>query len=159
MKRILLLFAILLAAAFTAGAQTGTWSGKLDVQGVQLTLVFHLDETAPSLDSPDQGAKGIPARLERTPTGIRFAVPSIGAVYEGTYLGSIVAGTFSQSGQSFPLTLVPGASKPKRPQTPVGPFPYVRRRGPERDAGAAGGMLQADARAGHGHRQRPAEPG
>ena len=126
MKRILLLFAILLAAAFTAGAQTGTWSGKLDVQGVQLTLVFHLDETAPSLDSPDQGAKGIPARLERTATGIRFAVPSIGAVYEGTYLGSIVAGTFSQSGQSFPLTLVPGASKPKRPQTPVGPFPYVQ---------------------------------
>ena len=126
MKRILLLFAILLAAAFAAGAQTGTWSGKLDVQGVRLTLVFHLDEAAPSLDSPDQGAKGIPARLERTPTGIRFAVPSIGAVYEGTYLGSIVAGTFSQSGQSFPLTLVPGASKPKRPQTPVGPFPYVQ---------------------------------
>ena len=126
MKRILLLFAILLAAAFAAGAQTGTWSGKLDVQGVRLTLVFHLDEAAPSLDSPDQGAKGIPARLERTATGIRFAVPSIGAVYEGTYLGSIVAGTFSQSGQSFPLTLVPGASKPKRPQTPVGPFPYVQ---------------------------------
>ena len=126
MKRILLLFTILLAAAFAAGAQTGTWSGKLDVQGVRLTLVFHLDEAAPSLDSPDQGAKGIPARLERTATGIRFAVPSIGAVYEGTYLGSIVAGTFSQSGQSFPLTLVPGASKPKRPQTPVGPFPYVQ---------------------------------
>ena len=126
MKRILLLFAILLAAAFAAGAQTGTWSGKLDVQGVRLTLVFHLDEAAPSLDSPDQGAKGIPARLERTATGIRFAVPSIGAVYEGTYLGSIVAGTFSQSGQSFPLTLVPGASKPKRPQTPAGPFPYAQ---------------------------------
>ena len=126
MRKILLLFAILLAAAFAAGAQTGTWSGKLDVQGVRLTLVFHLDEAAPSLDSPDQGAKGIPARLERTATGIRFAVPSIGAVYEGTYLGSIVAGTFSQSGQSFPLTLVPGNSKPKRPQTPVGPFPYVQ---------------------------------
>ena len=126
MKRAFTLVAILLAAAFAAPAQTGTWSGKLDVQGVQLTLVLHLDEAAPSLDSPDQGARGIPARLERTATGIKFTVPSLGAVYEGTYLGKIIAGTFTQAGQAFPLTLAPGEPQLRRPQTPSGPFPYAQ---------------------------------
>ena len=44
MKKNLILIGMLLAAVFSASAQTGTWSGKLDVQGTKLSLVFHLDE-------------------------------------------------------------------------------------------------------------------
>ena len=41
----------------------GDWSGKLNVFGMSLPLVLHLEQAdgyvVASLDSPDQGAKGI----------------------------------------------------------------------------------------------------
>ena len=78
MRKKLILIGVLLAAVFSASAQTGTWSGKLDVQGTKLSLVFHLDEENPTMDSPDQGAKGIPIEVTRTATGsITIKVPSI----------------------------------------------------------------------------------
>ena len=102
------------------------WSGKLDVQGTKISLVFHLDEENPTIDSPDQGAKGIPIEVTRTATGsITIKVPSIGATYEGLWLIKQIAGTFKQMGASLPLTLTPGEEKLNRPQTPVGPFPYT----------------------------------
>lgn len=110
-----------------AFAQTGTWSGKLEVQGTKLALVFHLNEENPSMDSPDQGVKGVPIQVERTETGkVTVKVPSIGASYEGQWLGKQINGTFKQMGMSFPMTLTPGEEKLNRPQTPQGPFPYTQ---------------------------------
>ena len=110
-----------------AFAQTGTWSGKLEVQGTKLALVFHLNEENPSMDSPDQGVKGVPIQVERTETGkLTVKVPSIGASYEGQWLGKQINGTFKQMGMSFPMTLTPGEEKLNRPQTPQGPFPYTQ---------------------------------
>ena len=124
--RVFIIIGMLLAAVFSAGAQTGTWSGKLDVQGTKISLVFHLDEENPTMDSPDQGAKGIPIELTRTASGsITIKVPSIGATYEGQWLMKQIVGTFKQWGASLPMTLVPGVEKLHRPQTPVGPFPYT----------------------------------
>ena len=105
--------------------QTGTWSGQIEVQGMKLTLVFHLDGDEPTLDSPDQGVKGIPVQYKIEETGkVSVTVPMIGASYEGLWMGTQIVGNFSQSGLSLPLTLSPGLNKPNRPQTPVGPFPY-----------------------------------
>ena len=107
-------------------AQTGTWSGKLDIQGTKLSLVFHLDDQNPTMDSPDQGAKGIPIQVTRTETGnVTIKVPSIGATYEGQWTDQQIVGTFKQMGVSLPLTLTPGEEKLNRPQTPKGPFPYA----------------------------------
>ena len=126
MKRILTFFAAIVLLALHANAQTGTWSGKLDVQGTKLSLVFHLDDDNPTMDSPDQGAKGIPIQIERKSFGgITIKVPSLGASYEGIYMVQQIVGTFKQAGMSLPLTLTPGEDKPKRPQTPQGPFPYA----------------------------------
>ena len=126
MKRILTFFAAIVLLALDANAQTGTWSGKLDVQGTKLSLVFHLDDDNPTMDSPDQGAKGIPIQIERKSFGgITIKVPSLGASYEGIYMVQQIVGTFKQAGMSLPLTLTPGEDKPKRPQTPQGPFPYA----------------------------------
>ena len=126
MKRILTFFAAIVLLALHANAQTGTWSGKLDVQGTKLSLVFHLDDDNPTMDSPDQGAKGIPILIERKSFGgITIKVPSLGASYEGIYMVQQIVGTFKQAGMSLPLTLTPGEDKPKRPQTPQGPFPYA----------------------------------
>ena len=116
--------AILLAA--TATAQTGTWSGSLNVSGMELTLIFNLSEDSDAtLDVPDQGASDIPVTVTRTAIGgITLDIPSIGASFKGMWAGKSITGSFTQSGTALPLSLKPGAPVLNRPQTPVGPFPY-----------------------------------
>ena len=138
MKKLIFYF-LLGLVNITANAQssdiTGDWSGKLNVYGTELTLLFHLDNVNCTLDSPDQGIKGVPAKMERlrvgdgtsgmrTATGIKVTISSINASYEGVNMGDSIMGTFKQHGQSFPLTLKPGTLKRNRPQTPVPPYPY-----------------------------------
>ena len=64
MKKVLTAVVLLLSTVFLAKAQTGNWSGKLDVRGTPLTIVFHLDGDEPTMDSPDQAALGIPVQIE-----------------------------------------------------------------------------------------------
>ena len=126
MKYIFTIFAAAALYVFGAYAQTGTWSGKLDVQGTKLSLVFHLDDENPTMDSPDQGVKGIPIQIEREGFGaLHITIPSLAASYEGKFMIKQIVGTFSQMGHSLPLILSPGEEKLKRPQTPQGPFPYT----------------------------------
>ena len=126
MKRAFTALAAIMLFVFHADAQTGTWSGKLDLQGTRLSIVFHLDGDEPTVDSPDQGAKGIPIQIERKSYGgITIRIPSLGASYEGVFMVQQVVGTFKQGGLSLPLSLTPGEDKPNRPQTPQAPFPYA----------------------------------
>ena len=127
MKKLFLLFILCITTIATkaqSGDAKGEWSGQLNVFGQKLTLVFHLNDENCTLDSPDQGVKGVPAELERTETGVKVSVTSINANYEGINKGDSITGTFKQRGVSFPLTLKPGTMKRNRPQTPVAPFPY-----------------------------------
>ena len=126
MKRAFTALAAIMLFVFHADAQTGTWSGKLDLQGTRLSIVFHLDGDQPTVDSPDQGAKGIPIQIERKSYGgITIRIPSLGASYEGVFMVQQIVGTFKQGGLSLPLSLTPGEDKPNRPQTPQAPFPYA----------------------------------
>lgn len=111
---------------------SGVLGGVLNVQGVQLRLVFKVSKNAggysSTLDSPDQGAKGIPVTSTTFDNStLRISIASAGIQYEGT-LGadSIITGTFKQAGQSFPLTLSKQKSEIKiqRPQEPAKPYPY-----------------------------------
>ena len=127
MKKLILFSLICLLSIATRAQDSGikgAWTGKLNVFGNELTVVFHFNGEGCTLDSPDQGVKGVPAKLERTVTGIKVAVPSINASYEGVNMGETIMGTFKQHGQSFPLTLKPGLLKRNRPQTPAPPYPY-----------------------------------
>ncbi len=126
MKRIFALVAFFAFVVPVLRAQTGTWSGKIDFQGTELPLVFHIEEDGATMDSPAQGVKGIPAEATLSGMGrVKLKVPSIGAAFEGLWVMKRIVGTFTQNGMSFPLTLTPGeAAELKRPQTPVGPFPY-----------------------------------
>lgn len=122
------IFCILAAILTFVGAlraQSGPWSGKLDVGGNPLTLVFHFDEDGCTMDSPDQGAKGIKAELRTTALGkLEIQIPSIGASFEGVFFSNTISGYFRQGGFLLPLTLKPGIPELRRPQTPTGPFPY-----------------------------------
>ena len=112
--------------ATAALAQTGTWSGKLDVSGTTLSLVFHIGDSTATLDVPDQGSMEIPVSVKRSAFGsIELEVPSINALYKGLWTGKLITGTFTQNGMSFTMPLTPGVPVLRRPQTPVGPFAYV----------------------------------
>ena len=112
---------------------TGTWNGILKVQGMQLSLVFHINKTengfSSTMDSPDQKAFGIPVtttNFENSKLIIAMANPRI--EYEGV-LGADgnITGTFKQSGQSFPMNLSKEKEEKeiiKRPQEPKKPYSY-----------------------------------
>ena len=121
-----MILALMAVAAVTLKAQTGAWTGKLKVSGVELALIFNIGEESATLDVPDQGAKDIPVEVSRDAVGgITLNVPAINASFKGLWAGKVIAGTFTQHGMSFPMTLAPGAPVVRRPQTPVGPFPYA----------------------------------
>ena len=125
-SRIVIMSLLLSAMLQNAMAQTGTWSGALDVNGTGLSLTFHLDGPSPTMDSPDQGAKDIPIIVDRPSAGkITIRIPSIGASFEGVWIIRQIVGTFTQMNMDLPLTLTPGEKKPRRPQTPSGDFPYT----------------------------------
>ena len=108
----------------------GSWTGKLSVQGTQLTLVFHVEKDKNNgfigtMDSPDQSVKGVPATVNSlTADSVDIAISSIGARYLGKQQGDYIQGTFTQFGRSFPLMLNRGVEELKRPQTPHAPYPY-----------------------------------
>lgn len=127
----LVLFMMLVLSSLSLLAQEGTWSGKLDVGGQKLRLVFHLAEGAEgwqaSMDSPDQGVKGNPVdRVEVSRMGVTLSIEALKATYTGGFMGADnLIGTFSQQGHNFSLMLTRGQiERPKRPQEPSKPYPY-----------------------------------
>lgn len=126
MRKILLL--CLLLGALGASAQTldGAWTGKLDLGMAKLTLVFHVEKGKVTMDSPDQGAKGIPVTVNvLTTDSLDVAVPQLAIRYAAALHDGELRGTFSQAGRSFPLSLQADEKKVNRPQTPMPPFPYA----------------------------------
>lgn len=135
MKKIVFAVAFLVWIPFVAFGQdiTGTWNGELNIQTVKLKLVFHIQKTVngynATMDSPNQGAKGIQATSvsfkNRT---LKIVVANIGLSYEGTLSaeGEIITGKFKQNTLELPLKLMKGAPEKKsRPQEPVRPYSYL----------------------------------
>ena len=107
---------------------SGTWNGQLDLQVMKLGIVFHFDEGKCSIDSPDQGAKGIAGEVkELSERRVDVAFPSIAAAFSGDLQDGQIVGTFRQMGRELPLTLKPGDIVRQRPQTPLPPYPYATR--------------------------------
>jgi hypothetical protein len=110
-------------------ALVGSWSGKLKAGVASLTIVLHLEQAdgyvTVSLDSPDQGAKGIPASMEfLSDDSLAIKMEQLNATYRARLKDGKLDGTFSQMSMSFPLVLERGVSEVKRPQTPKPPYPY-----------------------------------
>jgi uncharacterized protein len=112
----------------------GSWKGNLMVQGIRLPLILHLENEDGAwkgkLDSPAQGASGIPlSSVDVKDYSVKWESSSIGASFSGELHGdSIVIGKFSQGGLSLPLQLSrhQEASENLRPQTPTPPFSYLQ---------------------------------
>lgn len=103
--------------------------GKLNLGPQSLTIVLHVNcnaqgEVECTLDSPDQGVKGIAVETDYCLSdSISVSLASLALSYQGKLKGDEIVGTFIQ-GQSFPLILKRGEEKLNRPQNPVAPYPY-----------------------------------
>ncbi len=113
---------------------TGSWLGKLELGAVNLRLIYNLkvnenDSLVASLDSPDQGAKGIsigPVTLDSNK--IKIMAPLLLAEYNGTIKNdTLIEGIFKQAGKTLPLNLIKlkKTFTFNRPQKPKSPFPYI----------------------------------
>ncbi len=113
----------------------GAWMGTLDLGTAKLRVVFHIVNTEDGLiatmDSPDQGVKGMPTTsVTRNGANLKIEAKSIGGVFDGKIAADLssIDGTFTQMGATHPLLLkrVKDQSELelKRPQNPVKPYPY-----------------------------------
>lgn len=138
MRRLLVIivtavFLITISVAQEGKSVTGTWNGELHVSGVTMRLAFNITDTTgvltATMDSPDQGAFGIPM------DSVIFQNDSlriVGVAIMGAYAGVIgedgmkIEGKWTQGGMEFPLNLKKGEKvKLNRPQEPKKPYPYI----------------------------------
>ena len=90
----------------------GAWMGTLDTGMSKLRVVFHITNTEDGLmatmDSPDQGAKGIPtSSVSRAGATLKIEAKGIGGVFEGTIGADLssIEGKWTQGGGTMPLVL------------------------------------------------------
>jgi pimeloyl-ACP methyl ester carboxylesterase len=133
MKTLISMVLILLAQTFYAQEIIGPWQGELDIQGMKLPLILHVNKDGENLkstlDSPKQGAKDLPvSKTEFVNNELKFEATNLGVSYKGTLKDGKIEGTFSQGGMQLPLTFVKSTGENKtvfnRPQTPKEPFDY-----------------------------------
>jgi hypothetical protein len=97
----------------------GSWFGPLKVPTGDLTLVFRFEikengEYKAFLDSPDQGAAGIPvSEVELADNALTLKIAVAKAEYKGKITGDTIVGEFIQQGQPLPLTMKKGEYKPQ----------------------------------------------
>src|SRR5687767_11173206 len=96
-------FSLLVSLTSLAQEISGEWNGVLKVQSIQLRLVLHISKTdtgySATMDSPDQGAKGIRVTsINFEDSKLKFLVATARIEYEGV-LGtdSIIVGSFKQA--------------------------------------------------------------
>lgn len=112
---------------------TGSWNGLLKVQGSELRLVINIEQTenglTATMDSPDQGAKGLPiSKVSFADSLLGFEASDLQVKYLGKMSSpTLIEGTFTQNGYSFPLNLSREQavkSVKTRTQDPVKPYQY-----------------------------------
>jgi pimeloyl-ACP methyl ester carboxylesterase len=133
MKRVNLILLAMLTTTLAFGQDiTGQWNGMLKVQGIQLRIVFHINKAddgyTATMDSPDQGATGLPV------TSVTFENPKLtlkvsnaGIEYTGEFKDDVIKGTFKQATFSTEMDLQRQALEKvevRHPQEPVKPYPY-----------------------------------
>ncbi len=117
---------------------SGTWLGKLNLPSTELRIVFHIksDEAISSglsatMDSPDQGAKGIPvSAVNLDGQAVELTVAAVGGKFVGEYKEGALEGEWHQGAGKLALRMNkidPAELEPKnsrKPQEPIRPFPY-----------------------------------
>lgn len=127
-------FTFLVSIGLFSQEVSGKWYGKLNVQNTSLRIHFTIKKDSLSytttMDSPDQGAFGIPTDKTNVTDGkIAVFINAMMINYKGKIKKDSIIGVFTQNGQSFPLNLsknkIEASEQKRRPQDPKEPFPYL----------------------------------
>ncbi len=113
---------------------TGSWLGRIKTGALELRVIFNLsviekDSLVATLDSPDQGAKGI--KLGPVTFGgesLKISAGALLAEYNGTLKNdTLIEGIWKQAANSIDLNLTKLKTSfiLNRPQDPKPPFPYT----------------------------------
>src|SRR5688500_631333 len=134
MKNRLLILLFVLSFAFHLIGQTpakgfeGIWQGTLDAGGTKLRIALTVTRSdtgvfAGKFDSLDQGATIPIDTITVNNDAVRLEMKSVAIVYEGVLNKerTELAGTFTQSGQGFPLTFKRGEQAAASAQTAAAP--------------------------------------
>jgi fermentation-respiration switch protein FrsA (DUF1100 family) len=139
----LLLTALTLATAWAADepaksadkGPAGFWQGVLKIGPVELRIGLNVTAKpdgalTATLDSPDQGAKGMPIdEINVKDAEVKLELKKIEGRYEGKLSddGKELVGTWKQRGAEYPLTFKRLDMAPvyARPQDPKKPYPYA----------------------------------
>jgi uncharacterized protein len=124
-----LMLCLLGAVAVHAQTVEGDWEGTLKAGAAEMRLVLHVKKDdkgglQATLDSVDQGAKGIPVSAISFSDGtVKVALNELGASYEGKFDASqnVISGNWSQGGASLPLEFA--RPKPRAAEKPRMPKP------------------------------------
>lgn len=128
------IFLLIISSLAQAQEITGDWHGQLDVMGTKLRISFHVksDESGYSstMDSPDQGAMGIPTTSTAFVDGmLTVIIDPLSVLYDAKLNNNELIGTFNQNGMSIPLNLskteLEKPEKQPRPQDPIEPYGYI----------------------------------
>ena len=110
LKYVIIFVLMLFGASMTAQELNGSYSGNLEVQGVQMELVFNITPNEEgykaTLDVPAQGASG----FELDSVVLQENIVTINsAKLQMTYTGKLgngsIKGTYNQMGKEYPLNL------------------------------------------------------
>lgn len=133
MKNYIALVMLLMQSCFGYAQKfEGTWQGELNVQGVALPLVFHLQKTEQwmgMMESPAQGNAKVPlSKVVVNKDSITIEVSSIRLAFKGRLVETEkVKGVVFQNGMEFPVKLSKAdetLTKRRRPQLPEPPYGY-----------------------------------
>ena len=92
-----------------ASVLEGNWKGTLQIQQAKLRVVLHIVKQADgslsaTLDSPDQGAKDIPANaIQYAPPNVKIQWQGIGGIFDGALENGKLSGTWQQGTIKIPL--------------------------------------------------------
>ncbi len=120
-------------AQSTSTNLTGDWYGQLDIQGTKLKINFHVTEKDGSytttMDSPDQGAMGIPTtKTVINNNTIEVIIENMNVNFSGILKETKIEGVFKQNGMELPLQLtrdkIVSEAQLPRPQDPIEPYSY-----------------------------------
>lgn len=131
-KIILTLLLSIMSHLILAQEIAGSWTGTLDVQGMELPVIFDVSDSengyTATLTSPKQSPHPMPVNETIINDGkVEFNIKMIGANYVGVLENEKITGTFNQAGMKMPLVLEKKAYVKKvvnRPQEPKAPFSY-----------------------------------
>jgi hypothetical protein len=128
--RSILTAVLLMSAAVISGAEstkdiTGSWHGVLNAGQMKLHLVFHVSQATggdltATMDSPDQGARGIPVnRVSLDGQSLSIEVDAVHGLYKGTMdaSGDAISGQWSQGPNILTLNLVKATAADTAPDT------------------------------------------